>query len=78
MVPVSLRPALAPTKLIGMHANAHVTRHADGFLDRGSQVTRLEAFVDAAFAFAVTMLVISIDQIPRDRGELTEALKGIS
>ena len=27
-------------------------------LERGDKVTRLEAFVDAAFAFAVTLLVI--------------------
>ena len=29
---------------------------ADGFRERGAAVTRLEAFVDAAFAFAVTLL----------------------
>jgi hypothetical protein len=29
-------------------------RHSDGFFDRGAQVTRLESFVDAAFAFALT------------------------
>jgi uncharacterized membrane protein len=52
-------------------------RHPDGFIDRGAQVTRLEAFVDAAFAFALTMLVISIDQIPENRAELVDALKGI-
>ena len=28
---------------------------------RGREVTRIEAFVDAAFAFAVTLLVISLD-----------------
>jgi hypothetical protein len=27
-------------------------RHRDGVVDRGAEVTRLEAFVDAAFAFA--------------------------
>ncbi len=52
-------------------------RHPDGFVDRGAQVTRLEAFVDAAFAFALTMLVISIDQIPENRAELIDALKGV-
>ena len=31
---------------------------ADGFRDRGAQATRLEAFVDAAFAFALTLVVI--------------------
>lgn len=40
-------------------------RRADGFLERGHQVTRIEAFVDAAFAFAVTLLVIS-DGVPTD------------
>ncbi len=38
---------------------------------------RLETFVDAAFAFAVTMLVISIDEIPASLHELLDALKGI-
>lgn len=33
-------------------------RRKDGFLERGGAVTRVEAFVDAAFAFAVTLLVI--------------------
>ena len=32
---------------------------ADGFRDRGAQATRLEAFVDAAFAFALTLVVIA-------------------
>ena len=34
-----------------------VTRK-DGFKNRGAEMTRLESFVDAAFAFAVTLLVI--------------------
>lgn len=32
---------------------------------RGLDMTQIEVFVDAAFAFAVTMLVISFDAIPR-------------
>jgi uncharacterized membrane protein len=52
-------------------------RRADGFFERGHQVTRLEAFVDAAFAFAVTLLAISIDQLPGNREELIHALKGV-
>lgn len=44
---------------------------------RGREVTRLEAFVDAAFAFAVTLLVISVDAIPRDTQALVVALKGV-
>lgn len=50
---------------------------ADGFVHRGRQVTRLEAFVDAAFAFAVTLLVISIDAIPDSREALVAALKAV-
>lgn len=52
-------------------------RMADGFLHRGRQVTRLEAFVDAAFAFSVTLLVISIDAIPDSREALIFALKAV-
>ncbi len=52
-------------------------RMQDGFVHRGRQVTRLEAFVDAAFAFAVTLLVISIDAIPDSRAALVLALKSV-
>jgi uncharacterized membrane protein len=52
-------------------------RMPDGFLERGAQVTRLEAFVDAAFAFAVTLLVISLDAIPGSIPALLEAMKGV-
>ncbi len=36
---------------------------------------RLNAFVDAAFAFAVTLLVVSFDSLPRTQAELITALK---
>ena len=52
-------------------------RLPDGFVERGATVTRLEAFVDAAFAFAVTMLVISLDAIPDSIGGMLSALKGV-
>lgn len=45
--------------------------------ERGREVTRIEAFVDAAFAFAVTLLVISFDSIPDSVPALVEALKGV-
>jgi predicted RNA binding protein YcfA (HicA-like mRNA interferase family) len=35
-----------------------------GFRLRGIQMTRLETFIDAAFAFAISMLVIAAQQIP--------------
>lgn len=63
-----------------MTTNAAATeprRLADGFLERGAQVTRLESFVDAAFAFAVTLLVISLDTIPDSIPGLMKALKGV-
>lgn len=48
-----------------------------GFKERGGQVTRVEAFVDAAFAFAVTLMAIAGQEIPDSIDALREALKGI-
>jgi len=48
-----------------------------GFRLRGTQMTRLETFLDAAFAFATTMLVISAGEIPKNYPELILALKEI-
>ncbi len=45
-------------------------RRDDGRIMRGENMTRIETFVDAAFAFAFTMLVISIDEIPESVQEL--------
>ena len=56
---------------------SELRRMPDGFLERGAQVTRLEAFVDAAFAFAVTLLVISLDAIPDSIPALMVAMKGV-
>jgi len=60
-----------------MKASARPIRDEDGFLNRGAEVTRAEAFFDAAFAFAITLMVISIDTIPDSAEALTEALKSI-
>ena len=50
---------------------------ADGFRDRGAQATRLEAFVDAAFAFALTLVVIAGNDIPASVDELVLAMKAV-
>ena len=47
----------------------------DGFRQRGSDMTRIEVLTDTAFAFAVTMLVISINDMPRTWQELLDGLK---
>ena len=52
-------------------------RRENGRIIRGDSMTRIETFVDAAFAFSFTMLVISIDEIPRSPGELFELSRDI-
>lgn len=52
-------------------------RRDGGLTLRGENMTRIETFVDAAFAFSFTMLVISIDQIPRSPPELLALSKDI-
>ena len=48
-----------------------------GFRMRGLEMTRLEVFIDAAFAFAVTMMVISFDSLPSSYTEVMLAVKSI-
>lgn len=48
----------------------------NGFRLRGLQTTRIETFTDAAFAFALTLLVVSLD-VPTSYPELINALRGI-
>ena len=49
----------------------------DRFRLRGLEVTRLDTFVDAAFAFVLTLLVISFDAIPSNYPEMLTAVKRI-
>src|SRR3546814_12868586 len=56
---------------------AQAPRMAAGFVHRGRQVTRLDAFVDGAFAFSLKLLVISIDDIPHCRPALARAPKAV-
>ncbi len=57
---------------------SHVLR-ADpmGFHLRGRENTRIEAFTDAAFAFAVTLLMIGGGHVPVNIAELIDAVKGV-
>lgn len=48
-----------------------------GFRLRGTDVTRLDTFIDAAFAFVLTLLVISFEEIPSNYAEMIEAIKRI-
>ncbi len=48
-----------------------------GFRLRGLEMTRLESFVDAAFAFAVTMLVIAGQQVPDNVETLLKAFRDV-
>jgi Endosomal/lysosomal potassium channel TMEM175 len=48
-----------------------------GFRLRGIAMTRLETFIDAAFAFAITMLVIATQEIPDDIETLLAAFRNV-
>ncbi len=48
-----------------------------GFRLRGIGMTRLEAFVDATFAFAITMLIIAGQEVPKNLGALLEAFRDV-
>ena len=58
-------------------ASRGAAKNAPIFKNRGKDATRLETFVDAAFAFALTLLVISFDAVPESYEQLTIALKSI-
>jgi len=44
---------------------------------QGGEVTRMEGFTDAIFAFAVTLLVVSLE-VPKTYSELMTAMKGFA
>lgn len=56
---------------------ADLKRMPDGFFDRGSEVTRLEAFVDATFAFTLSILVIGGNDMPTSIAALLASMKKI-
>src|SRR5437660_6574551 len=58
-------------------ANLDALPRLRGFRLRGMEMTRLETFIDAAFAFAISMLVIAAQQIPDNIQALLEAFKNV-
>ena len=47
------------------------------FRMRGENMTRIETFVAASFGFAITMLIISLDDIPKDIEAFILAIKNV-
>lgn len=61
----------------GVPADLDALPRLGGFRLRGVEMTRLETFIDAAFAFAITMLVIAAQQIPDDIETLLAAFRNV-
>src|SRR3989454_5700259 len=57
--------------------NLDTLPRSKGFRLRGMEMTRLETFIDAAFAFAISMLVIAAQQIPDNIQTLLAAFKNV-
>jgi hypothetical protein len=58
-------------------ANLDELPRLNGFRLRGMEMTRLETFIDAAFAFAVTVMVIGAERMPDNITALLDAFKNV-
>lgn len=63
--------------MIGRHLTGSGLTTEHDFAWRGGEITRLEGFSDAVFAFAVTLLVVSLE-VPKTFHELMEAMRGFA
>src|SRR5438270_2435234 len=61
--------------LIRKHASAPAKTRNLGFRWRGGEIARIEGLSDAVFAFAVTLLVVSLE-VPKTFNELLAILRG--
>jgi uncharacterized membrane protein len=65
----------------GVAPHGFPAEHRSGLLPekffrwRGGEITRLEAFCDVVFGFALTLLVVSLE-VPRNYAELMAAMRG--
>jgi uncharacterized membrane protein len=61
--------------MLRQHVTSTKTKYSDRIEWRNHEVLRIEAFTDAVFAFAITLLIVSLE-VPKSYHELIENLKG--